>query len=135
MSNMKRVLIMEDNLALGLEWVSAFELNQCEATLCDNVSDAFDFLEAGNFDLLVTDLFVNEEQGGLHLLRRVATLEGKSPPIIAVTGAVIPNRNEMDRNLFLESARILGATNYIQKPFPSGELVLMAHEIWDAKAT
>ena len=135
MSIMKRVLIMEDNLALGLEWVSAFELNQCDATLCDNVRDAIDFLEASSFDLLVTDLFVNEEQGGLHLLRQLVTLESKPPPIIAVTGAVIPNRNESDRNIFLETARLLGATTYIQKPFPAGELVLMAHELWEGKAS
>ena len=135
MSIMKRVLIMEDNLALGLEWVSAFELNQCDVTLCDNVRDAIDFLEAAPFDLLVTDLFVNEEQGGLHLLRKLATLESKPPPIIAVTGAVIPNRNESDRNIFLETARLLGATTYIQKPFPAGELVLMAHELWEGKAS
>ena len=131
MNNMKRVLIMEDNLALGLEWVSAFELNQCEVTLCDNVRDVIDFLEVEIYDLLITDLFVNEEEGGLHLLRKLATLEGKIPPIIAVTGAVIPNSNETDKNLFLETARILGATSYIQKPFPAGELVLMAHDIWD----
>lgn len=131
MNNMKRILIMEDNLALGLEWVSAFELNQCEVSLCDNVRDAIDLLETDFYDLLITDLFVNEEEGGLHLLRKLATLESKTPPIIAVTGAVIPDKSETDKNLFLETARILGASSYIEKPFPAAELVLMAHDLWD----
>ena len=132
MTNMRKtVLIMEDNLALGLDWVSAFELNHCDVTLCDNVRDAIDFLEKDNFDLLITDLFVNEEEGGLHLLRQLASLETKTPPIIAVTGAVIPNSSQTDKNLFLETARLLGATSSIQKPFPAGELVLMAHDLWE----
>lgn len=128
---MKHVLIMEDNLTLGLEWVSAFELNQSDVTLCDNVKDAIGFLKADTYDLLITDLFVNEEEGGLHLLRKLSVLEMKPPPIIAVTGAVIPNSRETDNNIFLETARLLGATSYIQKPFPAGELVLMAHDLWD----
>lgn len=131
MSSMKRVLIMEDNLALALEWVSAFELNQCKATLCDNIRDALEFIEAETYDILITDLFVNEEQGGLHLLRQLTERKRSLPPIIAVTGAVVPNSKDSDRNLFLETARLLGATTYIQKPFPAGELVLMAHDLWD----
>lgn len=135
MSNTKRVLIVEDNITLGLEWVSTFELNQCVVTLCDNVRDALDFLEAETYDLLITDLFLNEEKGGLHLLRELAKLEESPPPIIAVTGAVIPNSSHSDRNIFLESARILGATSYIQKPFPAGELVVMAHDLWENKTS
>ena len=131
MSSMKHVLIMEDNLALGLEWVSAFELNQCKVTLCDNIRDALEFIEAETYDILITDLFVNEEQGGLHLLRQLAERKRSVPPIIAVTGAVVPNSKDSDRNLFLETARLLGATTYIQKPFPAGELVLMAHDLWE----
>ncbi len=133
MTDVKHVLILEDNLALALEWVSTFELNQCEVTLCDNVRDALDFLESETYDLLITDLFLNEQQGGLYLLREIAKLEISAPPIIAVTGAVIPNQSETDRNIFLESARLLGATTYIQKPFPAGELVVMAHDLWETK--
>jgi CheY-like chemotaxis protein len=124
---------MEDNLALGLEWLSAFKLDQCEVTLCDNVRDTLNFFETNNYDLLVTDLFVNGEKGGLYLLRQLANLNSNTPPIIAVTGAVIPKGNVSYRNIFLETANRLGATSYIQKPFPAAELVLMAHELWEAK--
>lgn len=128
---MKRVLIMEDNIGLAMEWAAAFELNQCNVSLCNNVEDAVDFLESEPFDLLITDLFVQEEQGGLHLLRRLNLTANKGLPTIAVTGAKIPHSKSKDKNVFLESARILGASNYIQKPFPAAELVLMAHSLWN----
>ena len=129
---MKRVLIMEDNIDLAVEWADAFELNHFEVTLCNTVDDAIGFLRTESFDLLITDRFVKEEeQGGLHLLRKLNLTENKGLPTIAVTGAKIPQSREKDKNLFLESARMLGATNYLQKPFPAAELVLMAHNLLD----
>lgn len=128
---MKRVLIMEDNIGLAMEWASAFELNNCNVTLCSNVLDAVGFLENEVFDLVITDLFVGGEQGGLHLLRKLDLTKNVGVPTIAVTGAKIPQSKSRDKNVFLESARILGASEYIQKPFPAAELVLMAHKLWD----
>lgn len=127
---MKRVLIMEDKISLAMEWAAAFELNHCEVTLCTNVEDATGFLEDGSFDLLITDLFVDGDQGGLHLLRKLSLTSGEKMPTIAVTGASIPKSNNKDKNVFLESASLLGASAYIQKPFPAAELVVMAHALW-----
>lgn len=130
---MKRVLIMEDNIDLAMEWAAAFELNQCEVTLCNNVEDAIGFLENESFDLLITDLFVKEQEGGFHLLRKLNLNPEKKVPTIAVTGARIPQNNDKDKNknVFLESATLLGASSYIQKPFPAAELVVMAHTLWE----
>jgi len=62
---MKRILIMENDIRLAIEWVSAFELNQYQVALCDNVEDAIEFLETETFDLVITDLFMDEKEGGL----------------------------------------------------------------------
>jgi len=128
---MKRVLIMEDNISLAMEWSAAFELNHCDVTLCNNVDDAIGFLESEPFDLLITDLFVENQEGGLHLLRKLDLTANKGLPTIAVTGAKIPQSRGKDKNVFLESARILGASKYMQKPFLAAELVVMAQDLWD----
>ncbi len=126
---MKQVIIMEDNIGLAMEWAAAFELNDCIATLTIDVEETVEYLQSGDYDLLITDLFINRPEGGLHLLRRLST-EKYSIPTIAVTGARVPNSQESDKNIFLESAKLLGAVKSIQKPFPAGELVLMAQSLW-----
>ena len=122
---------MEDNINLAMEWSNAFELNRCSVTLCNNVEDAIEFLKSEPFDLLITDLFVEDKEGGLHLLRKLNSTSNKGLPTIAVTGAKIPHSRGKDRNVFLESAIILGASKYMQKPFLAAELVVMAQSLWN----
>ncbi len=127
---MKRILIMEDNTALALEWKAAFELNGASVTLCHSGNEGLAYLENYRFDLVITDMFVKEGGGGLHILLRLFKMGGTAPPAIAVTGAGGSKSTMKDRNLFLEQARRLGASAHILKPFPAAELVMLARELW-----
>jgi len=131
---MKRVLIMEDNTALALEWKSAFELNNAAVTVCSNGEEGLAFLEKYTFDLVITDMFVNEGSGGLHILLKLFKMGQSAPPAIAVTGARGTLAALKERNMFLEQARRLGATGHILKPFPAAELVIMAQDLWAKQA-
>ncbi len=104
---MKRILIAEDDPALGNGLCLALKAPEAESALCRTLSAAWSALEAGQFDLLILD--VNLPDGnGLDLLRRVR-LGGSPIPVILLTA----NDLETDIVAGLES----GADDYVTKPF------------------
>jgi len=129
---MKHILIMEDDTALALDWKNAFELNGYEVTLSSDGEEAHALLQKNKFDLVITDLFVKEGIGGLHVLLKLYQIGKDAPPAIAVTGATGPRSGRgPDENIFLDQARKLGSVAEIQKPFPAGELVVLAQGVFE----
>ena len=122
---------MEDNIALSFEWRDEFELNGHEVTLTHNGEDAIAHLDQTKFDLVVTDIFVNSGKGGLHVITKLHLMRDKAPPVIAVTGAKSGSSPTNRTNLFLRQAEKLGASAVLEKPFPVGELLFSAHNLWD----
>ena len=132
---MKHILIMEDDIALALDWKNAFELNGYDVTLSSDGGEAEALLKKNEYDLVITDLFVKEGIGGLHVSLKLYQMGRKAPPAIAVTGVATSRDNQgPDQNIFLEQARKLGSVGEIQKPFPAGELVVMAQSVFEAKS-
>lgn len=104
---MKRILIVEDDRALGDGLCLALRDPALELTLCRTLSAARSALREGGFDLLVLD--VNLPDGnGLDLLRRLRA-GGDPVPVILLTA----NDMETDIVAGLES----GADDYVTKPF------------------
>lgn len=103
---MKRILIVEDDRALGDGLCMALRNPDLELTLCRTCSAALAELEKGDFDLLLLD--VNLPDGsGLDILREVR--QSSATPVILLTA----NDLETDIVLGLES----GADDYVTKPF------------------
>ena len=104
---MKRILLLEDDAALGQGIRFALENNSIQVELCTALSQAQSILSSENFDLLILD--VNLPDGsGLDLLRDVRRCHS-SVPVILLTA----NDLETDIVVGLES----GADDYITKPF------------------
>ena len=104
---MKRILIIEDDRALGDGLCLALKSPEAEPSLCRTLSAARSALAEGTFDLLVLD--VNLPDGnGLDLLRE---LRGASNPVPVLL--LTANDMEMDVVAGLES----GADDYVTKPF------------------
>ncbi len=104
---MKRILIVEDDRALGDGLCLALKSPEAETVLCRSLSAARSALEAGSFDLLVLD--VNLPDGsGLNFLRRHRDGGGRVPVILLTA-----NDLETDVVAGLES----GADDYVTKPF------------------
>lgn len=103
---MKRILIVEDDAALGEGVRLALQHPELEAVLCRTLAEARTALDAQPLDLAILD--VNLPDGsGLELLRQ---LRRSSPlPVILLTA----NDLETDIVTGLES----GADDYITKPF------------------
>ena len=129
---MKHVLIMEDNMSLAFEWRDVFELNGHKVTLSHNGEDAIAHLDDTKFDLVVTDMFVPNQKGGLHILGKLMIMKTKAPPVIAVTGTKRYTESDDEKNFFLRQAEQFGTSETLEKPFAAGELVLIAEKIWNS---
>lgn len=104
---MKRILLLEDDAALGQGIRLALENDGIQVELCAALSQAQSILPGKDFDLLILD--VNLPDGsGLDLLRDVRRCHS-SVPVILLTA----NDLETDIVVGLES----GADDYITKPF------------------
>lgn len=104
---MKRILLLEDDSALGQGIRFALENDGVQVELCAALSQAQSILPGKDFDLLILD--VNLPDGsGLDLLQDVRRRHS-SVPVILLTA----NDLETDIVLGLES----GADDYITKPF------------------
>ena len=103
---MQRILLMEDDAALGQGICLALKDSSVQIRLCQTLAQGRRALENGSFALLILD--VNLPDGsGLDLLREVRRTS--AVPIILLTA----NDLETDIVLGLES----GADDYITKPF------------------
>ena len=103
---MKRILIVEDDRALGEGLCLALKSPEAEPLLCRTLAAARAAMEAGEPDLLVLD--VNLPDGsGLDFLRQLR--ESSALPVILLTA----NDMETDIVAGLES----GADDYVTKPF------------------
>jgi len=131
---MKHVLIMDDNVLLAEDWRSTFELNGHKVTLTHNGDEAVACLQTTEFDLVITDLFVPNAKGGLHVLGRLLAMRKRTPPVIAVTGTRRYTDVGDEKNFFLQQTESLGVSATIEKPFASAELLLMAEELWDEQS-
>lgn len=127
---MKHILIMEDNALLAHDWKDVFELNGHKVTLTHNGDDAVTQLNATKFDLVITDLFVPGNKGGLHVVGKILRMRRGAPPIIVVTGQKRLKDTKEAKNFFLRQVEQLGVSQTIEKPFPAAELLLIADEFW-----
>ena len=108
---MQKILLLEDDAALGNGIRLALQSPEMRLTLCATLAQAREALGQARFDLLILD--VNLPDGsGLELLDTVR--KTSRVPVILLTA----NDMEMDIVTGLES----GADDYITKPFSLAEL-------------
>lgn len=116
---MKRILLLEDDVALGQGIQLALQISDVSIALCPNLLQARQRLREMAFDLLILD--VNLPDGsGLELLREQKALHPETPVILLTA-----NDLELDEVAGLES----GADDYITKPFSFPVLVAKAQAL------
>ena len=104
---MNRILLLEDDEALGRGICMALETPDCTVTQCGTRRQATDILQNMVFDLLILDINL-PDGSGLDLLRALRQ-NGDLTPAILLTA----NDLELDEVTGLEA----GADDYITKPF------------------
>ena len=104
---MSRILLLEDDEALGRGICMALKTPSCTVTHCSTCLQAINILQGMVFDLLILDINL-PDGSGLELLRTLRQ-NGNSTPAILLTA----NDLELDEVTGLEA----GADDYITKPF------------------
>ena len=102
----QKILLLEDDIALGNGIRLALQGPQVQIVLCRTLAQAQDTIAQGSFDLLILDINL-PDGSGLQLLEQVR--KRSDVPVILLTA----NDMEMDVVTGLES----GADDYITKPF------------------
>lgn len=103
---MQKILLLEDDTALGTGIRLALQSPSVQLTLCRTLAQARSALAQSSFDLLILDINL-PDGSGLELLEQVR--KTSDVPVILLTA----NDMEMDVVTGLES----GADDYITKPF------------------
>ena len=108
-----RILLAEDERALSRAIIKIFEKNNYSADPVYNGKDALDYIESGNYDVLVLDIMM-PVLDGISVLKKLRAA-GNNIPVIMLTA-----KSEIDdKVLGLDS----GANDYLTKPFDSKELL------------
>lgn len=119
-----RILLAEDEKALSKALVKIFEKNNFSADAVYNGVDALDYLESGNYDVVVLDIMM-PKLDGISVLKRIRT-QGNQIPVLMLTA-----KSEIeDRVLGLDC----GANDYLPKPFDTRELLARIRSITRSKA-
>jgi len=113
---MKRsILIVEDLPALTLTYRLIFEADGWTAVCAENKDTAIEALENLSFDVVFTDLNLEQEHDGLEVVRAA---KEQAPAIIVVSGYLDP---EIELSAFAEGADLVLAKP-VQVPFLKAEI-------------
>ncbi len=131
------ILIFEDDMDLATQWATSLRERGMDVDHAMSVDEAVEYCNQKQYDALVIDVFVEDEEGnflpkaGYTLLSylRNTSLE-KVPkwsgevPVLSVTGSQVIMGYDI-----LDYAKSLGANATLRKPFSTEELYLRIVEI------
>ncbi len=112
MSQPVQVLLIDDEPIVGKRLVPALSKDGYEVEFCDNGRDALVRIDAKPFDIVVTDVRMDDVDG-LEILERVQAQSQRTRVIIITGYATIEVARE---------ALAKGACDFIAKPFKPNEL-------------
>lgn len=113
---MTKILIVEDDLALGQGLALGLRSDALSITLCATLADAREALQTTSFQLAILDIAL-PDGSGLDLMKEIKTIE--HIPVLLLTA----NDMETDVVTGLE----LGADDYMTKPFSLAILRARVH--------
>lgn len=119
---MKRILILEDDLALGSQWREVLEEAGHEVVHVLSGEEAIGVLDAGGVDIFISDMLIRGVdsqvglRGGLSVLSHINLNIRPRPRLIAISGAH-PSLN------VLKHAQSLRADSTFVKPIEPQEIV------------
>ena len=108
-----RILIAEDEVATARALKLLLEKAKYSVDIVHTGTDAWDYIEAGAYEVVVLDIMM-PGMSGLEVLLKMRRAQIKTPVLLLTAKAEIEDRIEG-----LNS----GADDYLPKPFDTGELI------------
>ena len=116
-----KILLAEDEPALGQIIKESLESRQFEVVLCQDGQVAYDQYQAVNPDLLVLDVMMPKKDG--FTLAKEIRLENDHIPIIFLTAK--------SQTADVVEGFSIGGNDYLKKPFSMEELIVRMHNLLD----
>ena len=98
-----RILIAEDEKALSKVLVKIFEKNNYSVDSVGNGADAIDYIEAGNYDVVILDVMMPKADG-ITVLKKIRA-EGNQVPVL-ILSAKSEEHHASPQALFFNKIRI-----------------------------
>ncbi|MCZ7680827.1 MAG: sigma-54 dependent transcriptional regulator [Sandaracinaceae bacterium] len=111
-----RVLIVEDERAIGLALTSLLERDGYRVTVATSGDDACRALDGEAFDLVLTDLALGKGKTGLDVLSRAKAIRAETPVVMITAHG--------SEKIAVEAIKA-GAEDYVPKPFDNDEIRLV----------
>lgn len=119
----KQILIIEDDIAFGKMLTTFLERKGYDVDACTTGAKAKELMEAGSYDLIITDLKL-PDTNGLDVLDLQRELSPASETIMMTGYADVTTAVEAIKK---------GALDYISKPFRPEELVMVINQAFSKK--
>lgn len=120
-----RILLAEDENALAKALVKIFQKNNYSVDFVDNGEDAFDYIQAGGYDVVILDVMMPKADG-ITVLKKIRA-EGNQVPVL-----ILSAKSEIDDKVTGLDA---GANYYLTKPFDTKELLATIRAITRTQST
>ena len=113
-----RILLVEDEKAIQLALSGLLRRQGYEVEVAGTGEDAFGRLDAGAFDLVLTDLALRRGASGMDVLRRAKELRPETVVVMITAHG--------SERVAVEAMKA-GADDYVPKPFDNDEIRLVVH--------
>jgi DNA-binding response OmpR family regulator len=120
---MAQILLLEDDAQLARQIQTLLGMDGHHVETFGNASDALFYFKESKVDLVIADLFIRVEgklvpDGGILLISNIRQLQGKTTPVIAISGSFAEDMAEYTAG----TAMTVGANVTIAKPFHPDKL-------------
>ncbi|MFC3149804.1 diguanylate cyclase [Litoribrevibacter euphylliae] len=121
-----KILYVEDSRSTAQLISTLLKLNGMEVDHFTTAEAALEAFDEENYDLIITDIILEGELTGSHLVQKVRQDQSKDTiPILAISGMEDPSR----RVSLLKS----GVNDFVSKPFLHDELMARVHNLLRSK--
>lgn len=126
---MGKVLLLEDDTVLARQITYDLAGEGHTVTTFAAATDALKHLEKNDVDIVIADIFIQQDgeyvpDGGIRLISTIRQLQARDTPVIAISGSF----EALHGDHIAETAKTVGATATLAKPFHPDELLKLVHE-------
>ena len=119
---MKKIVIIEDDIAIRESLSEILQLNNYEVLAIDNALEIANIIDDFRPDILITDIIMPDKDG----IEIIIEIRKKYPDIILIA---ISGGGRIDSESYLNTAKYLGANATLKNPFSHDQLLDMIKNI------